>query len=292
MPENTPANKKKKVTKNRLRFRRFCAVMILLFIVWWYNNYTLKTEYLTISSPKISSPVRIAVISDLHASYISISNEHITDSIIKADPDIVFMLGDMYTNGASERKKYIPVELTQMITDAGYQVYFVRGEHDADFSYTQDMIRAGAHIMHYKEEKIQVNGNNIQIFGINDSYYSDDFDLSYNFTKDPECYSILMAHIPNYPKFSKFGADLTLCADTHGGMIQLPFGLGAAYDALTGKWFPEIGTKRLVFDKGLFRYHGGAMFITSGIGVYPAPVRFNNRPEVAVIDIMPEKKGG
>ena len=30
------------------------------------------------------------------------------------------------------------------------------------------------------------------------------------------------------------------------------------------------------------------MFITSGIGVYPAPVRLNNRPEVAGIDLIPK----
>jgi len=30
------------------------------------------------------------------------------------------------------------------------------------------------------------------------------------------------------------------------------------------------------------------MFITSGLGASPAPVRLNNRPEVVVIDIIPQ----
>lgn len=31
----------------------------------------------------------------------------------------------------------------------------------------------------------------------------------------------------------------------------------------------------------------GFMYITSGIGNSPFPARFNNRPEIAVIDIVP-----
>lgn len=291
MPENTK-QKKKKVTKARLRFRRFCAVMILLLIVWWFNNYTLKTVKVTVTSDKVTSPVRIAVISDQHATHLGIGNGRIVRRIKKADPDIVFMLGDMYTSGSSESVMEIPVKLAGRLTDEGYPVYFVSGEHDTDSSYLEALSGAGAEVMNYRESSVMVNGNILQIIGIDDAFYPDGFDLEEHFRLNEECFSILMAHIPNYPEFSKFGADLTLCADTHGGMIQLPLGLGAAYDALTGEWFPEIGTKRLVFDKGLFKYKGGAMFITSGIGVYPAPVRFNNRPEIAVIDIEPEKKGG
>ena len=52
------------------------------------------------------------------------------------------------------------------------------------------------------------------------------------------------------------------------------------YDALTEKWFPELTSCDSVYDKGWFKYKGGAMFITSGIGDYPYPVRFCNRPEI------------
>jgi hypothetical protein len=56
-----------------------------------------------------------------------------------------------------------------------------------------------------------------------------------------------------------------------------------------GVWFPHFTNKDMkVYDKGLFRCGSGYMFITSGIGVSPFPIRFNNRPEVAVIDIDPD----
>ena len=72
-------------------------------------------------------------------------------------------------------------------------------------------------------------------------------------------------------------------------MAQLPFGLGPIYCSEKDVWLPKLLNKELeIYDKGLFDYDGGKMFITSGIGVYPAPVRFNNRPEVAVIDLIPK----
>ncbi|MDE5772290.1 MAG: metallophosphoesterase [Ruminococcus sp.] len=280
--------KRKRVSKARLRFRRFVVFVVILFLVWWFNNYTLKITRVDLVSDKITNPVRITVISDCHSTKYGISNSTILHKVERTDPDIVLILGDMYTRNSPWDIIEIPIELTQSIVDAGYSVYFITGDHDTDEEYIEAMAETGAKVMNYNSEKVNVNGNNIQIFGIDNVYYSPTFDLKNAFTLDNDCYSILMAHIPNYEKFADFGADLTVCADTHGGMIQLPFGLGAAIDSSTMEWFPEIRGNSTVYDKGLFDYSNGTMFITSGIGVSPVPVRFNNRPEIAVIDIQPE----
>lgn len=277
--------KTKKVRKLGRFFRKFCAVIVFLIILWWFNNYTLKTTSIEITSGKVTSPVRIAVISDVHATKHGISNKTILRRIVRNQPDIVLIMGDMYSRHSTEELMQIPVDLTAGIIAEGYPVYFVTGDHDTDQSYIDAMQQVGAVLMNYQSRVLDINGNSIQLMGIDNVYYSPTFNLDNVFSVSPECYSILMAHIPNYDKFSDFGADLTICADTHGGMVQLPF-LGAMIDSASMQWFPELhGCK--VYDKGLFDYQGGTMFITSGIGASPAPVRFNNRPEVAVIDIIP-----
>ncbi|MDE5558121.1 MAG: metallophosphoesterase [Ruminococcus sp.] len=276
--------KRKKVR----RFRRICAVIVFLIWVWWYNNYTLKTTHVELNSGKITNPVRIAVISDTHSTEHGISNRKIVRRVKKANPDIVLIMGDMYTRNSPEEIQQIPVELTEDIISAGYPVYFVTGDHDTDQSYINAMVQTGATLMNYNTETININDNNIQLFGIDNVYYSPTFNLHNAFSINPECYSILMAHIPNYEKFADFGTDLTICADTHGGMVQLPF-LGAMIDSVSMQWFPELHGKK-VYDKGFFDYEGGTMFITSGIGVSPAPVRFNNRPEIVIMDIKNEVK--
>lgn len=277
---------RKKVRKAKHSFRKFFVVIIFLVLVWWFNNYTLKTTRVELISGKIENPVRIAVISDCHVTKHGISNNTILRRVIRNKPDIVLIMGDMYSRNSPEDIIQIPVDLAENIISEGYPVYFVTGDHDTDQSYIDAMQKAGAVLMNYHSDIIDANGNNIKIMGIDNVYYSPTFNLNNAFSLNPECYNILMAHIPNYEKFSAFGADLTICADTHGGMVQLPF-VGAMIDSASMQWFPELHGRK-VYDKGLFDYNGGMMFITSGIGASPAPVRFNNRPEIAIIDI---KKG-
>ena len=291
--EDTPAEERPAVRKKRsrakFRIRRFCAALILMFLFWWFNNYTIKINKLSISSDKVTSTVRLTVVSDQHVTKHGISNKRILRKINKTEPDIVMIMGDMYTRESSNDLIDKAVELIQSVVDEGYMVYVVTGEHDTDAYYKNAVRRTGAKLMDYQCDIIEVNGARFQIIGIDNVYYSSTFDLHNEFELEDDCYSILLAHIPNYEKFAEFGADLTICADTHGSMIQLPFGMGPLYYSETGAWMPEIRYKDMpVYDKGLFSYNGGYMFITSGLGAAPAPIRFNNRPEVAVIDIIPD----
>ncbi len=273
--------------KKKHRFRRFMLFLAAASLIWWYSNFTVKIPQYTVVSPKINDNVKIAVMSDYHAALYGIDNAELMKKLNEINPDIVFMLGDMYSRNSTQELIEIPVRLAESVVSEGYPLYFVTGEHDTSQDYIEAVKASGAHVLDYKGETITVNGNSLQILGIDNVYYTDTFDLNNAFVPDPYAYTILMAHIPNYEKFAAFGADLTLCGDTHGGIIQLPFGMGPAY--YEGEWFPEItGEKSDVYDKGMFPYEGGNMFITSGIGSYPFPARFNNRPEIAVITLASE----
>lgn len=281
-------NSAKNIKKEKKSFAKWLW-LVLIAGLWWFNNYTLKTTVETISSDKIVSKVRLAVISDQHATKLGISNKTIFRTIDNAKPDIVFMLGDMYTSGSEWELMQKPVELAKDMVSAGYPVYCVTGEHDYDDRYVAELKKAGARVLSYEEEYLDINGNSLRVIGIDNVYYSPTFDLRNEYALDDESFNILLAHIPNYEKFADFRADLTLCADTHGEMAQLPFGLGPIYCSEKAVWLPKLLHKELeIYDKGFFDYDGGKMFITSGVGVYPAPVRLNNRPEAAVIDLIPK----
>lgn len=285
--KNGPKEKKEKKGKKRPRLFIFLLVIIG---IWWFNNYTLRTTKETVSSDKISSEIRLALISDQHATKSGISNDTIFRVVDKAKPDLVFILGDMYTSGSEWELIQKPVKLAEKLVTAGYPVYCVTGEHDYDDRYAAELRKAGARVMDYADERIEVRGSSLRIIGIDNVYYSPTFDLRNEYVLDDESFNILLAHIPNYEKFADFGADLSLCADTHGEMARLPFGLGPVYSSDKDVWLPGLLHKELeIYDKGFYDYDGGSMFITSGIGVYPAPVRFCNRPEVVVMDIEPKR---
>lgn len=289
MSEIKQSETQKKEEKKKKKSSLLPWILILL-IVWWFNNYTLKTNNVSMKSGKVSSRMRFAVISDLHATKHGIKNKTIFEAVDKEKPDAVFFLGDMYTSESDRELMSKPVELASEFTSAGYPVYAVTGEHDSDREYINDLEKTGVNVLEYESEYIDVKGNRVHLMGIDNVYYSSTFDLRNEFSTDENSFDILLAHIPNYEKFAAFGADLTICADTHGDMVQIPFGMGPLYDTETKKWFPKLSDKELkIYDKGFFDYDGGKMFITSGVGVYPGPFRFNNRPEVVILDVEPKR---
>ncbi len=281
--ESPPQKKRKSGLLGRL-----AKIILVLVFIWWFNNFTIKINKCKITSDKVETKVRIAVISDLHASKMSVNNSSVLKKIKKADPDFVCVLGDMHSNGANEEEKTQSLELMTDIEDSGYEVYFVLGEHDdRTTKYVDKMEAQGIDVLDYETADIEVGDTKVRLYGISNAYFSPTFDLSHEFgTPESEFYNILLAHIPNCSAYEKFGADLTICGDTHGGVIQIPFCGPAYYD---GEVLPELtGDSENIYDKGLFSYDGGYMFITSGLGNYPIPLRFNNRPEVALLEIGAE----
>lgn len=279
--------------KKRSCLSRMAKLLLILFFVWWFNNYTLKINEQQITSGKVKNEIKLAVLSDLHAydGIFSIKNKTLIKKIKKIDPDIVCVLGDMHSKNADEKEKQISMDLMTGIIEEGYKLYFVLGEHDdRTNAYVDKMERNKIHVLDGISEGITIDETDLTLYGISNAFFSPNFDLTNEFNIDKSKYNILLAHIPMYSDYEKFGADLTLCGDTHGGIIQIPF-LGPAY--YNGKFIPELyEDKNKIFDKGLFRYEGGYLFITSGIGNYIGDyniaARFNNRPEIAVITIKPE----
>ena len=273
-------------------FSRFALFILITFIVWWFNNCTIKTVEETIYSDKIKNNIDIAVVSDFHAvdAPFAITAKSVLDEIDDAKPDLVCVLGDMHSLNASEKEKNISLNLMKDILKLGYPLYFVLGEHDDRTNeYVAKMEANGINVLDGEKEIVKIKDSELSLYGISNAYFSPSFDLTKKFNRKDDEFSILMAHIPMYDAYENFGADLTLCGDTHGGIIQLPL-LGPAY--FDDTVLPEILSYNEVYDKGMYKYKGGQMFITSGVGNAIkgryAPVRFWNRPEIAIITLSPE----
>ena len=268
---------------------RLAEIFALIFLIWWADNFLLFRTQETIKSSKIKNDIKISVISDLHAStsVFAISNERIIKKINGFSPDVVCVLGDMHSSDADDKEKDISMRLMKGLVAEGYKVFFVLGEHDDRSSYyINKMEKNGIDVLDQRSERIKIGETDVTFYGISNAWFSDEFDLNDDFKLNEDTYNVLLAHIPKFESYERFGADLTLCADTHGGIIRLPF-IGPAY--LDGKVFPKLFSDEKIYDKGMFKYKNGYMFITSGIGNYPVPARFLNFPEVGEITIKAEK---
>ena len=190
----------------------------------------------------------------------------------------------MYT-AKDEKGKQIALKLLQELAKS-YKVYFVNGEHDCDEKFIQNLKDNEVNVLDYKKEAIAIKNTKINLYGITNQYYSATFDLKNAFEINKEEYNILLAHISNFEEFEQFGIDLSLCGDTHGGQVRLPF-LGAIINR--GIWFPEIVQKGLNVEtnyiKGLYSINNSYLYVSSGLGNYPISIRLFNRPEIAVIKL-------
>ena len=220
-----------------MKKKKFIILIIIIcagLIIWYFNTFTIKTNYEIIESEKIVDEITIIQISDLH----------------------------------------------------GSKVYFVNGEHDCDEKFIQNLKDNEVNVLDYKKETIAIKNTKINLYGITNQYYSATFDLKNAFEINKEEYNILLAHISNFEEFEQFGIDLSLCGDTHGGQVRLPF-LGAIINR--GIWFPEIVQKGLNVEtnyiKGLYSINNSYLYVSSGLGNYPISIRLFNRPEIAVIKL-------
>ena len=168
--------------------------------------------------------------------------------------------------------------------------YYVSGNHEARVSEYQDLKTgleaAGVTILDDIQVKIEVSGKSITVIGVDDPSFSADYltgdaavidkKLSELAAEDPG-FTILLSHRPElFDTYVDHDIDLVLSGHAHGGQFRLPLigGLVAPNQGL----FPK-------YDAGLYSEEYTNMIVSCGLGNSIIPFRFNNRPEVVLIEL-------
>ena len=90
-------------------------------------------------------------------------------------------------------------------------------------------------------------------------------------------YTILLSHRPElFETYVNCSIDLVFAGHAHGGQFRLPFigGLVAPNQGM----FPQ-------YDAGLYTDGSTSMVVSRGIGNSIIPFRFNNRPEIVLVEL-------
>lgn len=281
-------NKRKKI-----RIWIICGIAALLLAVLLpfaldsrllIRTYALETE-------KISSPVRIALVTDLHSCRYGEGQVELLDAIHTQKPDVILLGGDIFDDEIDDT--YTEVFLAGI---AGrYPIFYVTGNHEwwsgAEAFGTKMAIleKYGIPVLSQESVTLNIRGEKITICGVDDpeSYLLDSAALHYDARLDQvlaetaeEQYTVLLAHRPEYfPSYAARDFDLTLCGHAHGGQWRIPYVLNGLIAPNQGL-FPQ-------YAGGLYEKNGTTMIVSRGLARETTWVpRIFNRPELVIVEIQ------
>lgn len=267
------------------------AGILLILIVWAaWRNAALELNTYTISSrglPDAFDGYRIAQVSDLHNAEFGDGNQRLLDMLREAEPDMIAITGDLIDS----RKTNIAVALA--FAEEAVRIapcYYVSGNHEARVPEYRELKAgleaAGVTVLDDARVEIEISGKSITIIGVNDPSFLADYLTSdaavmdrklSELSSEDASFTILLSHRPElFDTYAAHDMDLVLTGHAHGGQFRLPLigGLIAPNQGL----FPK-------YDDGLYSEGNTNMIVSRGLGNSIIPFRFNNRPEVVLIEL-------
>lgn len=265
--------------------------ILLILIVWTaWGNAALELNTYTISSrglPDAFDGYRIAQVSDLHNAEFGGGNQRLLDMLREAEPDMIAITGDLIDS----RKTNIAVALA--FAEEAVRIapcYYVSGNHEARVPEYRELKAgleaAGVTVLDDARVEIEISGKSITIIGVNDPSFLADYLTSdaavmdrklSELSSEDASFTILLSHRPElFDTYAAHDMDLVLTGHAHGGQFRLPLigGLIAPNQGL----FPK-------YDDGLYSEGNTNMIVSRGLGNSVIPFRFNNRPEVVLIEL-------
>ena len=240
-----------------------------------------------IQSPRIASPVRIAMISDLHSCKYGDGQQELLQAIESQQPDIVVLCGDIF----DDKRPDDNTEAFLAGISGKYAVYYVTGNHEywaGETVFAQKMeILSRYEITRLAgtSETITVGGTTLTIAGVDDPDTAF-IDARHGFPEelaevrpDGQTFTVLLSHRPeHFADYVESGFDLALCGHAHGGQWRIP-------GILNGLYAPDQG----LFPKyagGQYEQDGTVMIVGRGLAreSTSAP-RIYNPPELVIVEL-------
>lgn len=280
------------IKKTRIMLCVIGTIFFILLIWTVWGNTALMVSTISISSshiPAAFSGFRIAQVSDLHNAEFGKNNAELLKLLSESRPDIIVITGDLID------AQHTDVEIALCFARESVKiapVYYVTGNHEAA-SPQYDTLKAGleaAGVIVLEDETVYIErgGETISLLGLADPDFTIRGDMFgevpamastklKNLIDAESGYTILLSHRPElFETYVDGGIDLVFSGHVHGGQFRLPFigGLVAPNQGL----FPK-------YDAGLYTDGSTSMVVSRGIGNSIIPFRFNNRPEIVLVEL-------
>ncbi len=298
--QNKNSTTKRHILRNTLLVLLAVLIIFCVFELW-ISKHWLQVSHYEISSDRLDHDFRIVQLTDLHNSVFGKNNEKLAGKVAAEKPDLILITGDLLNQG--DENTDIATGLISRMTKIA-PVYVSFGNHEVGYEE-----RWGADLTAlYKEAgaadvidrswiEVTVNGQLIRLGGIYgyclpektakarpDRHEESEFVKRFEDTDD---YCVLMAHMPVCwminGSLDAYDVDCVISGHAHGGQIVIPFA-GGFYAPDQGHF---IGREWGVFDSKDGDKH---LVLSRGLGSNEKIPRFNNRPEILVVDFKAKQE--
>ena len=247
--------------------------VVLFFILMFIWSFYIEPNLIIVKKYNICNinGLRIVFASDFH---IGKRDRHRLKRIVKKinelNPDLVLTGGDFIKGHNGKTTMQIEEQIKEL-KNIKAPIITVLGNHDSwydKYRVKKALEKIGVTVLHNTNTKFK----NIYIAGVEDTQTSiPNVDAALENTESPR---ILLTHSPDIYYDVKEDVDLILAGHVHGGQVRVPI-IGALICP------SKFGTK---FSKGDYKETQNRMIVTSGLGTSILTVRFNNIPEIAVLE--------
>lgn len=274
--------------KNRSKKKKriFFPVILLVFVLWTLWSWHAVTEKITLDLPaEINEGVRIVLVTDLHSCFYGKGQKHLISMIDAQKPDIIILGGDIFDDKIDDdNAKFL---LEDLVTK--YPCYYVTGNHEYWSGRVPEMKEylesIGVSVLEGECETVEINGNMIDVCGIDDptdmfrSDWEGQLQAAYEASSEDHI-RLLVTHRPEeVAEYAKYDFDLIMAGHAHAGQIRIPF-------VNRGVFAPDQGYIAEYVSGTYELSNGSTMVVSRGLAreSTPAP-RYFNHPEIVVIDL-------
>ncbi len=262
-------------------------VALLVWVIW--SNKAIMLEKVKIQS---KGNLKIIHISDFHNAKFKNNNEKPLSLIKESAPDLIAISGDFIDSRHTNLQRALDfaTELAKIAP-----CFYAPGNHESrmpeEYSKLCDEFeKLGITILQDQKTSFEKDGIVYTIIGIEDPMFvikkKDTTekvkviikDKLSALIKDTTSPTIVISHRPEaFYSYVDAGANLVLTGHAHGGQAQLPL-IGGLIAPNQG-FFPK-------YSEGVHIANDTNMVISRGIGNSLCPLRFNNRPQIILVELF------
>lgn len=242
-----------------------CIIGIVCAQVPVYSEYKLNIG--------LKEPLKAVVVSDIHykstGSLLSLS--HMVEQINSQNPDVIFMVGDVFDNHVENIDKEEFIMITNQL-NAKYGIYAVTGNHEF-INNSLEQIQSfyvGSQIKLLVDEEITI-ANQFRVYGRMD--YKCRRENSNLYLSKSQLPLIVLDHQPQFFRDAKeSGAVLQISGHTHNGQI-FPGDIFLYFMNLIMYQSPS---------NGIHSYDDFTLAITRGYGTWGFPMRLTGASQIMI----------